>query len=113
MQELDEIKNAVLSMKEKYPDKKLYITVSPDINTKLIEFLKWEDYSLKLTGLFNEEYRVSPFMDGVNFIVSLFDYSQMLGQWNTFNDVQYWIKELYDSFISYTNNTQDDWTRNS
>lgn len=40
MQELDEIKNAVLSMKEKYPDKKLYITVSPDINTKLIEFLK-------------------------------------------------------------------------
>jgi hypothetical protein len=88
-------------MKEKYPDKKLYITVSPDINTKLIEFLKWEDYELRLTGLFNEEYRVSPFMDGVNFIVSLFDYSQMLGQWNTFNDEQYWIKELYDSCISY------------
>ena len=107
MQELDEIKNAVLTMKEKYPDKKLYITVDKALNEAIVNFLKWEDYSLKLTGLFNEEYRVSPFMDGVNFIVSLFDYSQMLGQWNTFNDVQYWVKELYDSFISYKNN--NDW----
>jgi hypothetical protein len=47
-------------------------------------------------------------MDGVNFIVSLFDYSQMLGQWNTFNDEQYGIKELYDSFISYKNTDTND-----
>jgi len=101
MQELDEIKNAVQTMKEKYPDKKLYITVSKELNEAVVNFLKWEDYDLRITGLFNEEYRVSPFMDGVNFIVSLFDYSQMLGQWNTFNDVQYWIKELMDVYISY------------
>ena len=113
MQELDEIKNAVQTMKEKYPDKKLYITVSKELNEAVVNFLKWEDYDLRITGLFNEEYRVSPFMDGVNFIVSLFDYSQMLGQWNTFNDVQYWIKELMDVFISYTNNIQDDGTGNS
>lgn len=113
MQELDEIKGAILSMKEKYPDKKLYITVSKELNDAIVNFLKWEDYSLRLTGLFNEEYRVSPFMDGVNFIVSLFDYSQMLWQWNTFNDVQYWIKELYDNFISYKNTDTNDWTNNS
>lgn len=105
MQELEEIKSAVLTMKEKYPDKKLYITVSKDLNEAIVNFLKWEDYNLKLTWLFNEEYRVSPFMDGVNFIVSLFDYSQMLGQWNTFNDVQYGIKELMDVCISYRDTT--------
>lgn len=40
MQELEEIKNAVLTMKEKYPDKKLYITVSKELNEAIVNFLK-------------------------------------------------------------------------
>lgn len=40
MQELDEIKNAVQTMKEKYPDRKLYITVSKELNEAVVNFLK-------------------------------------------------------------------------
>jgi len=83
------IKSEVEQLQAKYPDKKLYITVSPDINEAITNYLGTEDYGIQLRTLFGCDYRVSPFMDGVNSIISLFDYSLILGQWNSFNDETY------------------------
>lgn len=110
---LNLIKGKVQALQEKYPDKKLYITVNPTLNEYLVKHLGTEDYGIQLKTLYNCEYRVSPFMDGVNFIVSLFDYSLILWQWNSFNDEMYWLKELYDAFIDYKIEENDWWDNNN
>ncbi len=105
--ELKRIHDAISDMKAKYPDFPIYISVSKEFNDKLTEFLNWTDYSIRLEQLFGCRYSVSPFIDTDDqWIVWLFDYSQILGQWNTFQDNQYRISHL-KSFI--TNNDNNDW----
>lgn len=93
--ELDRIRDAITDMKAKYPEFPVYISVSKEFNERLTKFLNWEDYSIRLEQLFGCRYSVSPFIDTDDqWIVGLFDYSQILGQWNTFQDRQYKISHL-------------------
>lgn len=93
--ELDRIRYAITDMKAKYPEFPVYISVSKEFNERLTKFLNWEDYNIRLEQLFGCRYSVSPFIDTDDqWIVGLFDYSQILGQWNTFQDRQYKISHL-------------------
>ena len=101
MQEkLLKIKTAVEQLKKQYPDYQVYITVSKSLNDGIIKFLQGDDYSIRLNSMFSAEYRVSPFMDGgIDFIVWLFDYSQILGLWNSAQDNQYKLSHLFKALV--------------
>lgn len=104
--ELKRIQQAIADVKAKYPDFPIYISVSKDFNDALTKHLNGEDYSIRLEQLFGCRYSVSPFIDTDDqWIVGLFDYASILGQWNTFQDNQYKISHL-KCFIS--NNNYDD-----
>ena len=72
------IKEQVELMKKANPDFDVYITVSKDFNDLLAKHLGTEDYSIRLEELYGCKYQVSPFVDKYNWIVGLFDYSQIL-----------------------------------
>ena len=93
--QLEDIKVQVDLTKEKYPDFNVYITVSKEFNEKLSKHLGTEDYSIRLEELYGCKYQVSPFVDRYDWIVWLFDYSQILGQWNTFQDKVYKLSHLF------------------
>jgi len=93
--ELIDIKVQVDILKEKYPDFNIYITVSKEFNDLLTEHLGTEEYKIRLEELYGCRYQVSPFVDKYNWIVGLFDYSQILWQWNTFQDKIYKLSHLF------------------
>ena len=93
--ELARIKEQVNAVKAKYPDFSVYITVSKSFNDLLAKHLGTEDYSIRLEELYGCKYQVSPFVDRYYWIVGLFDYSQILWQWNTFQDKMYNIGHLF------------------
>lgn len=92
---LKEIKEQVDIISQKFPDFKIYVTVSKAFNDELTKFLGTEDYGIRLEELYGCKYQVSPFVDRYNWIVGLFDYSQILGQWNTFQDHMYKLSHLF------------------
>lgn len=92
---LAEIKEQVELMKKANPDFNIYITVSKSFNEELAKHLGTEDYSIRLEELYGCKYQVSPFVDKYNWIVWLFDYSQILWQWNTFQDKMYKLSHLF------------------
>lgn len=93
--QLEDIKEQVEYIKQAYPDFNIYITVSKDFNDALSKHLGTEDYSIRLEELFWCKYQVSPFLDKCYWVVWLFDYSQILGQWNTFQDKMYKLSHLF------------------
>lgn len=93
--ELEDIKEQVEYVKEEYPDFNIHITVSKEFNDVLSKYLGTDDYSIRLEELYWCRYHVSPFVDKYDWIVGLFDYSQILGQWNTFQDKQYKLSHLF------------------
>ena len=93
--QLEDIKEQVQFTKEQYPDFNIYITVSKEFNDKLAKHLGTEDYSIRLEELYGCKYQVSPFVDKYDWIVWLFDYSQILGQWNAFQDKMYKLSHLF------------------
>ena len=94
-QELTGIQEQVNALNAQYPDFQLYITVSKDFNEALAKHLGTEDYSIRLEELYGCRYQVSPFVDKYLWVVGLFDYSQILGQWNTFQDKVYKLSHLF------------------
>jgi hypothetical protein len=82
-------------MKQKYPDFTIYITVSKEFNDALSTHLWTDDYKIRLEELYGCRYQVSPFVDKYHRVVGLFDYSQILGQWNTFQDKIYKLSHLF------------------
>lgn len=93
--ELLEIKDQVQILKDKYPDFSIYITVSKAFNDLLAKHLGTEDYSIRLEELYGCKYQVSPFVDKYKWVIGLFDYSQILWQWNTFQDKMYKLSHLF------------------
>lgn len=93
--ELEDIKEQVELTKQTNPDFTVYITVSKDFNEALSKHLGTEDYSIRLEELYGCRYQVSPFVDKYYWIVGLFDYSQILGQWNTYQDHIYKLSHLF------------------
>ena len=76
--ELADLQEQAELLKEKYPDFKIYITTSKAFNDALTKHLGTEDYSIRLEELFGCRYQVSPFIDKYDWVVGLFDYSQIL-----------------------------------
>lgn len=76
--ELADIKEQVTYIKQTNPDFDVYITVSKEFNDALAKHLGTEDYSIRLEELYGCRYQVSPFVDKCNWVVGLFDYSQIL-----------------------------------
>ena len=99
-EQLESIKEQVEYIKEKFPDFNIYITVSKDFNEELTKFLGTEDYSIRLEELYGCKYQVSPFVDWYKWIVWLFDYSQILWQWNTYQDKIYKLSHLFTYITS-------------
>ena len=93
--QLEEIKEQVQILKDMYPDFSIYITVSKEFNDLLAKHLGTEDYSIRLEELYWCKYQVSPFVDKYKWVIGLFDYSQILGQWNTFQDKMYKLSHLF------------------
>jgi len=93
--ELADIKEQVDCIKQANPDFTVYITVSKTFNDALAKHLGTEDYSIRLEELYGCKYQVSPFVDKYDWIVGLFDYSQILWQWNTFQDKMYKLSHLF------------------
>lgn len=93
--ELVDIQVQVELMKQKYPDFDIYITVNKEFNDALSTHLWTDDYKIRLDELYGCRYQVSPFVDKYNWVIGLFDYSQILGQWNTFQDKQYKLSHLF------------------
>jgi hypothetical protein len=76
--ELADLQEQAELLKEQYPDFQVYITTSKEFNDALTKHLGTEDYSIRLEELFGCRYQVSPFIDKYNWVVGLFDYSQIL-----------------------------------
>ena len=93
--ELIDIQVQVEILKKEYPDFDIYITVSKEFNDLLTAHLGTEEYKIRLEELYGCKYQVSPFVDKYNWIVGLFDYSQILWQWNTFQDKMYKLSHLF------------------
>lgn len=93
--ELADLQEQAELLKEQYPDFKIYITTSAKFNEALTKHLGTEDYSIRLEELFGCRYQVSPFIDKYDWVVGLFDYSQILWQWNTFQDKMYNLTHLF------------------
>lgn len=93
--ELIDIQVQVEVLKKEYPDFDIYITVSKEFNDLLTTHLGTEEYKIRLEELYGCKYQVSPFVDKYNWIVGLFDYSQILWQWNTFQDKIYKLSHLF------------------
>ena len=106
---LVDIKEQVDAIKEAHPDFNIYITVSKEFNEALAKHLGTEDYSIRLEELYGCKYQVSPFVDKYLWIVGLFDYSQILGQWNTFQDKQYKLSHLFTYVTSDGKEKSDNW----
>lgn len=98
--ELEKIHTNIDLLKQQYPDFQVYITVSKEFNDKVIEFLGTEDYKIRLEELYGCRYQVSPFVVDQDWVVGLFDYSQILGQWNTFQDKMYKLNHLFAYYIN-------------
>ena len=107
--QLEDIKAQVDILKEKYPDFNIYITVSKDFNDLLAKHLGTEDYSIRLEELYGCKYQVSPFVDKYSWIVWLFDYSQILWQWNTFQDKMYKLSHLFTYATSDAKENEASW----
>ena len=107
--QLEDIKAQVDILKEKYPDFNIYITVSKDFNDLLAKHLGTEDYSIRLEELYGCKYQVSPFVDKYSWIVWLFDYSQILWQWNTFQDKIYKLSHLFTYATSDAKESEASW----
>lgn len=109
--ELEKIHANIDLLKQEYPDFNVYITVSKEFNDKVTALLGAEDYKIRLEELYWCRYQVSPFMDKQQWVVGLFDYSQILGQWNTFQDKMYKLSHL---FTYYTDDAkEEDWSTNA
>lgn len=93
--ELIDIQVQVEILKKEYPDFDIYITVSKEFNDLLTAHLGTEEYKIRLDELYGCKYQVSPFVDKYDWIVGLFDYSQILWQWNTFQDKMYKLSHLF------------------
>ena len=101
---LRKVKEQIADLKEKHPEWKVYLSVTPEFNEAVTNFLSDPDYSIRLSELYGADYRVSPFLsEDMWYIVSWFDYSMILWQWNTFNDMKMTVKELDTTFIWYKN----------
>jgi len=107
-EQLEDIKEQVAYIKEANPDFTVYITVSKDFNEALSKHLGTEDYSIRLEELYGCKYQVSPFVDKYYWIVGLFDYSQILWQWNTFQDKMYKLSHLFTYATS--DGREEDWS---
>lgn len=92
---LEKIRSAVEKVKELRPNRKVYITVSKEVDQELRTFLGTDDYSIRLEELYGCRYQVSPFVWKYLWIVGVFDYSQILGQRNTYQDEMYSIDDLF------------------
>lgn len=98
--ELNEIKAAIDEIRTKVPWYPVYVTVSKEFNEELMKFLGWEDYKIWLKGIYDAIYWVSPFIDNdIKWMVWLFDYSQILWLWNSWNDNAYRLSHLFDNVI--------------
>lgn len=90
-------------------DKPVIITVSKGFNDSFMQYLGWDEYWVKLFELGWFKYSVSPFInDDRKYIISYFDYWQLLGQWNAFNDVLYTLDDLF-KYYDWTNDTANNW----
>ena len=107
--ELVDIQVQVELMKQKYPDFNIYITVNKEFNDALSAHLWTEDYKIRLEELYGCRYQVSPFVDSYNRVVGLFDYSQILGQWNTFQDKMYKLSHLFTYVTSDAKEESNNW----
>lgn len=107
--ELVDLQVQVELMKQKYPDFTIYITVNKEFNDALSTHLWTEDYKIRLEELYGCRYQVSPFVDNYNWVVGLFDYSQILWQWNTFQDKQYKLSHLFTYVTSDAKEESDSW----
>ena len=101
---LEQIKDAIEEVKNqtKLEEKDIHITVSKDTHEEIVRTIMWPalDAIWELTWSNNTEiiwlnklfwcnYHVSPFITADSHIwvvVWVFNYAQMLGQWNTFTD---------------------------
>ena len=106
--ELADLQEQAELLKEKYPDFKIYITTSKAFNDALTKHLGTEDYSIRLEELFGCRYQVSPFIDKYDWVVGLFDYSQILWQWNTFQDKMYNLTHLFTYVTSDAKETNEE-----
>ena len=98
--ELADLQEQAELLKQQYPNFQVYITTSKAFNDALTKYLGTEDYSIRLEELFWCKYQVSPFIDKYNWVVGLFDYSQILGQRNTFQDKMYNLTHLFTYITS-------------
>lgn len=109
-QELMEIKGAIAKLKEECPGFRIYVTASKEFNAKLLDYLWGSDYKIWLRGMFDTDYSVSPFIDNnIQWMVWLFDYSQILGLWNSQNDNQYKLSHLFDKLIVKNAEKEEGW----
>lgn len=107
--ELADLQEQAELLKAQYPDFQVYITTSKGFNDVLTKYLWTEDYSIRLEQLFWCKYQVSPFIDKYNWVVGLFDYSQILGQWNTFQDKMYNLTHLF-TYVTSDDVKKEGWT---
>ena len=107
--ELESLKEQLEMFKEQHPNLQVYITVSKEFNDELTKFLGTDEYSIRLMELYGCKYQVSPFVDNYNWIIWLFDYSQILGQWNTFQDEIYKLSHLFSYVTSDAKEKEGSW----
>ena len=106
-EELASIKLAIDQLTKQQPDYPVYVTVSKEFNDKLVSFLQWDDYKLRINQIFDAEYRVSPFIDwDIEYIIGLFDYSQILWLWNSTQDRQYKLSHLFNNLVIKRNDNE-------
>lgn len=99
-EQLASIKLAIDQLRASNPDYPVYVTVCKEFNDQLVKFLGGEDYSIRINNIFDAEYRVSPFIDwDIDYIVGLFDYSQILWLWNSTQDRQYKLSHLFNHLV--------------
>lgn len=111
-----EIKAAIDKIRTDVHGYRVYVTVSKEFNTELVDFLWWWDYDVWLSRIFDAEYSVSPFIDNdIRWMVWVFDYAQILGIWNSTQDKMYKISHLFDNIIIKKNAKEEssEWWENS
>ena len=111
--ELADMKEQIGYIKQQYPDFEVRITVSKEFNDALSTHLWTENYKIRLEELFECKYQVSPFVDKYLWIVGLFDYSQILGQWNTFQDKMYKLSHLFAYATNDAEEKSGDWSEDA
>lgn len=111
--ELERIQEHIDLLKQEYPDFQIYITVSKEFNEKVVQFLGAEEYKIRLEELYGCRYQVSPFVVDQDWVVGLFDYSQILGQWNTFQDKMYKLNHLFAYYTNDAKKENNDWGTNA